>query len=159
MGTLHEAGTGVPRDEAAAAAWYARAAAQGHVEAYVHLGRLHELGRGVPRDSGRAASLYREAAERGSLEGMLRLGLAYWHGEGLPMDRAEAYPWLEMARFHSEQTADMRLRRHARRALDALRAEMSAAELDEGRQRLKGWVAARRAVRQPVAGGSLPTAR
>lgn len=147
LGLMYLAGEGVPRDEAVAAGWFDQAAAQGSAEAFVHLGELFELGRGVPQDGVRAAGLYREGARHGSLRGMLKFGMACWQGNGVEADRAEAWRWLEMARFYSEQTADMRLRRRIRNAQQALLAEMSPAELAEGRQHLKVWGASGRVAR------------
>lgn len=74
VGEIYERGLGgeAPR-HAEAAAWYRKAADQGHPRAMINLGFLYEKGLGVPRDSAAALSLYRKAAGLGeaiALEGV-----------------------------------------------------------------------------------------
>ena len=64
-GIACEGGRGVPRDAAAAAGWYRKAADGGHARATLNLGVLHAEGRGVRRDAAEAARLYALAAARG----------------------------------------------------------------------------------------------
>ncbi|HRP95467.1 MAG TPA: caspase family protein [Rhodocyclaceae bacterium] len=74
VGEIYERGIGgEPPRHAEAAAWYRKAAEQGHPRAMINLGFLYEKGLGVPRDSAAALSLYRKAAGLGeaiALEGV-----------------------------------------------------------------------------------------
>lgn len=54
LADLYAQGTGVPRDPAEAARWYARAADRGNVTGQLNLGDYHARGHGVPRDLVRA---------------------------------------------------------------------------------------------------------
>jgi uncharacterized protein len=47
-------GLGVPRDQTQAAAWYSKAADQGHPVAQYNLGVIYERGQGVTQDYARA---------------------------------------------------------------------------------------------------------
>jgi hypothetical protein len=62
VGEIYERGLGRPRDYAAAALWYRKAADQGHPRAQLRLGTLYEKGLGVERDPVKALDLYRKAA-------------------------------------------------------------------------------------------------
>jgi tetratricopeptide (TPR) repeat protein len=55
----------VAKDSAEAAAWYAKAAAQGHAEAQFNLGKAYHFGEGVPQDKGKAAEWLAKAAAQG----------------------------------------------------------------------------------------------
>ena len=55
---------GFPHDEADAARWFAKAAAQGQAEAQYSLGLLYLLGHGVQADSAKAAAWLVKAAEQ-----------------------------------------------------------------------------------------------
>jgi TPR repeat protein len=86
-------GRGVPRDLAAAATGYRRAAEQGHARAMNLLARCHEAGWGVPRDPARAAHWYRRSAEGGYYRGQFN------HATVLASqgDIAAALAWFERA--------------------------------------------------------------
>lgn len=58
-------GSGALRDDAEAAAWFRKAAAQDHGYAMYELGLMHDLGRGVKRSRGEAMLWYRRAAYKG----------------------------------------------------------------------------------------------
>lgn len=69
-GMMYEAGVGLPRDDAAAAALFKRAAESGEGH-YAALGKLHYAsalyqGKGVPRDEGAARTWFEKAAAEGS---------------------------------------------------------------------------------------------
>ena len=59
---MYATGRGVPEDLAEAAAWYHKAAEQGHVSAQFNLGAMYATGRGVPEDLAEAAAWFRLAA-------------------------------------------------------------------------------------------------
>ena len=93
MGRVYQQGSGVPKDYAQAADWYAKAAAAGHAAAEDRLGELYEFGLGVEKDVSKAVALYRKAAEAGDPVGQLDLGTAYMKGSGVPQDYSQALAW------------------------------------------------------------------
>ena len=62
---MEDSGVVGPRDAVAAARWYAKAAAHGHLRAQYNLAQLYSSGDGVPRDIAEAKSWYRVAARGG----------------------------------------------------------------------------------------------
>ena len=66
-------GLGVPRNEVQAAAWFRKAADQGHVAAQINLARMYEQGWGVDQDLSRARHWYAEAAAQGDDEAIRKL--------------------------------------------------------------------------------------
>ena len=64
-GLLESGAPGVPRDMAAAARWYQRAALDGDAIAQMNLGELYARGAGVPRDPVRALAWLSLAAAQG----------------------------------------------------------------------------------------------
>jgi TPR repeat protein len=65
----------VGRDDAAAAAWFARAAARGYVDSAFDLAVLYEKGQGVPQDARQALRWYRAAAAAGDAQAARRAKL------------------------------------------------------------------------------------
>ena len=59
-----------PVDLALSRQWMQRAAEEGSLSAYVHLGYASETGRGVPGNAEEAANLYRKAARQGDASGL-----------------------------------------------------------------------------------------
>ncbi len=93
LGRMLLDGSGVQRDEAAAFAWFARAAAQVDAEAMNMVGRCHENGWGVQVDLERAAASYRTSAEGGHDWGQYNLGNMLFDGRGVAADRRQALRW------------------------------------------------------------------
>ena len=62
LGRMYDSGHGVPKDYAAAVAWWRRAANQGNTQAQVNLGYMYRLGQGVPQDYGHAHMWFNLAA-------------------------------------------------------------------------------------------------
>jgi hypothetical protein len=62
---MYEQGLGIPRDEAAAYAWYKQAAKQGDPVGARRVGVMLETGRGVSRDLQAAKHSYQQAAAQG----------------------------------------------------------------------------------------------
>ena len=60
-------GEGVPRDEAKAAGWLAKAAAMGNADAQLEYAIALGASKGVPEDEAGAVALFRLAAERGEM--------------------------------------------------------------------------------------------
>jgi TPR repeat protein len=144
IGSMYQFGDGVAQDDAAAASWYAKAADQGYGEAYTNLGYMYDLGKGVAQDRAKGVELYLKGAEKGSLNAMLNLGISYWKGAGVAVDRVEAFKWLDLARFHTQRSDNMKLKWRVRGALDELQKEMSKADIRAGKQRAKEWDEAHR---------------
>ena len=55
----------MPQSDKQAAAWYRKAADQGHVEAQLTLGNIYGKGRGVPQSDKEAAVWYPKIADKG----------------------------------------------------------------------------------------------
>ena len=144
IGSMLQFGDGVAQDDAAAVSWYEKAAAQGYGESYTNLAYMYDLGKGVPQDRAKAVDLYRKGAETGSVNAMFNLGITFWKGTGVPVDRVEAYMWLDLARFYTQRSNDMRVKWSVRGALDELQKEMSRSEISEGERRAQEWDAAHR---------------
>jgi uncharacterized protein len=64
-GAAYAQGSGVPRDETAAASWFHRASRKGHARAKTSMGFLYSTGRGVRRDPVLAYLLLTQAATMG----------------------------------------------------------------------------------------------
>jgi TPR repeat protein len=87
-------GAGVAKDEAAALAWFQKAAALGHAKSINFVGGFFEAGVVVERDMAHAADCYRRAAEGGDFRGQFNHARRLFEA-GRP---EEARPWLERAR-------------------------------------------------------------
>ena len=90
-------GQGRPRDAAAAAIEFQRAAELGHVAAQSVLGWMYTSGTGVRQDDRRAAHWLRQAAEGGDAAAQNNLGVAFAIGRGVAHDHAQAERWLRAA--------------------------------------------------------------
>jgi len=97
VATLLRKGEGVPRDAAAAASWYERAAQQGHHHAQVNLGRLYLEGDGVKRDLGRAFHWFDEAAHADFPPAQYYLATLCEFGAGVLRDIEQAKALYEVA--------------------------------------------------------------
>ncbi len=97
LGWAYANGDGVPVDEYAAAAWYRKAADQGHKFAQFNMGRRCNDGDGVPVDKVVAVAWNRKAAEQGIPDAQYYLALAYLTGDGVPMSKASSLAWLHKA--------------------------------------------------------------
>lgn len=97
LARTYEIGQGRPQDSAQAAAWYRKAAEQGHAEAQFNLGVLYDGGQGVPQDYAQAAMWYRKAAAQNLANADYGLGVLYNDGHGVPQSYPEAYCLFDMA--------------------------------------------------------------
>jgi TPR repeat protein len=61
---MYTLGHGVPKNYAAAASWYRKAAEQGHASAQFNLGLMYSSGGGVPQDYVQAHKWFNLAASR-----------------------------------------------------------------------------------------------
>jgi hypothetical protein len=91
LAARYAAGSGVPKDEARAAALYDRACQGGAARGCTGLGVLHNTGGGVAKDLGRAAVLYERGCRGGDASGCNNLGTLYEFGSlGLARDEERA---------------------------------------------------------------------
>jgi len=97
LGTMYEAGYGVPRSYEKALELYRSAGDQGYVPAQYHLGLLFENGEGVGRDYTIAFEWYKRAAERGYAPAQINLGLLYQFGRGVETSHLLAHVWFALA--------------------------------------------------------------
>jgi len=97
LGLKYLNGDGTPVNEAEAARWFERAAAQGDAIAEYRLGTLYERGRGVPADAAKATQWYAAAAKQGNRKAMHNLAVAYAQGSGVKKDYAVAAQWFSKA--------------------------------------------------------------
>ena len=90
IGRCHDFGFTVPKDGAAAAEWYRKAADQGYARAQLSLGHKLASGQFAPKDLEGAFRLYEQAAVQPSCpEAYEWLILAYNRGYGVPKDPAK----------------------------------------------------------------------
>ncbi len=73
LGCMYDRGLGVPRDDARAAHWFARAAEAGDAGAWYRLGVCHSTGTGAARDACFALACFALAASAGDRDAMLAL--------------------------------------------------------------------------------------
>lgn len=106
LGVQYMYGTDVPKDPSQAAAWFRRAADQGHVPAIRELGILVASGEGAEADPEEGARLLGRAADELDPGAMYHLGLMYEKGIGLPVDRQKAVRLLAYAAMMGYPGAD-----------------------------------------------------
>jgi localization factor PodJL len=98
LATNYAEGRRGPRDLAAAAEWYAKAAAQGLAPAQYRLASFYEKGLGVQRDLTEAKAWYQRAAGQGNIRAMHNLAvLAADGGQAGRPDYATAVQWFKKA--------------------------------------------------------------
>ncbi|MDD5761396.1 MAG: tetratricopeptide repeat protein, partial [bacterium] len=97
IGDLHASGQGVPRSDAEAAKWYAKAAPLGNAAARFALAARYASGRGVVKDPEAAVKWCRLAADQGHPGAQSLLGFLYEQGVGVPRDEAESLAWYRKA--------------------------------------------------------------
>jgi TPR repeat protein len=97
LGDQYYGGRGVPKNHAAAATWYGKAAEQGYAKAQINLAVMYKFGEGLPRDYAKSASWFRKAADQGDAAAQVNLGLLYEFGQGVAQDDATAATWYRKA--------------------------------------------------------------
>ena len=107
----------VAKDEAQAAGWFRKAAAQGLADAQVSLATMYAAGVGVQQDYSKAERWCRRAAERGDPWAQNVLGIVHAAGRGPLKDAAEAERWFRRAaspgRMPGRRFLLLRGRRHS----------------------------------------------
>lgn len=97
VGMAHATGRGRPRDDAAAAEWFARAALGGHARGQAYYGISLYRGIGGAADRAEAVKWLAKAAEAGEREAQSALGIAYYEGGGVEVNYLEAEKWWRLA--------------------------------------------------------------
>ena len=98
LGYLTFQGLGIATDQAKAADWYQKAAAQNYPDALFALGLMSEGGWGVAQDLTKAIDFYRKAAATGPhAEAEYTLGRLYYRGRGVTRDMKQAVAWFKKA--------------------------------------------------------------
>ncbi|HUW26914.1 MAG TPA: tetratricopeptide repeat protein [Gallionella sp.] len=97
LGSIYEAGIGVPQNYTEAVKWYRRAAEQGNTKAQSKLGAMYDIGIGVPQDYTEVIKWWRLAAEQGDAFAQCNLAAKYDHGKVVPRDFKEAVKWYRLA--------------------------------------------------------------
>ena len=100
---------GAARDYTEAAAWFRKAALQGHAAAQYNLGCLYEHGLGVQASDAEAIDWFRKAAEQGFAAAQNNLSRFYAAGRGTTRDDAEAVAWCRKSAENGNATAQYRL--------------------------------------------------
>lgn len=90
LGHLYANGTGVQRDDNAAAGWYRKAADAGNTAAMYALGEMILEGRGPSKDKQEALRLLKSAADAGNLDAIHRIGVLLVEGDFLKQDAPTA---------------------------------------------------------------------
>ena len=90
-------GTGIAQGFKTAAAWYAKAAAQGHANAQHNLGVLYNNDSGVAQDFKASAAFFSKAAAQEYAISQFNLGALYEGGTGIAQDFKTAAEWYAKA--------------------------------------------------------------
>lgn len=77
VGTMYDAGAGLPFDAIKAIEWYEKAALQGHAKAQYALGMMYESGYGSPHDLMKAIEWFKKSAEQGDPDALFHLNHVY----------------------------------------------------------------------------------
>jgi len=138
LGSMYDAGQGVPQDDAEAVNWYRKAADQGDAGAQNNLGLMYDLGRGVPQDDAEALKWYRKAADQGYARAQNNLGLIYDNGQGVPQDYVQAHMWFNLAAARSP-ASQTEMRDRAVKNRDRVAAKMTPAQIAEAQRLAREW--------------------
>lgn len=98
LGVLAREGKGLPKDEAEAARWMAKASANGYLPAQIDYAIMLFNGTGVPANEDEAAKLFLAAALKGNAIAQNRIARLYQSGRGISLDSIEAAAWHLAAR-------------------------------------------------------------
>ncbi len=132
LGNLYLGGYGVARDEAAAMAWFRKAAERGDANGQFSLASLY-YGR---KEYSPAASWYRRAAEQGNPLAQIRLARLYAEGVGLARDDLQAFKWFAVAAVRG---SDSYARINAAKGRDASATKLTPAQVAEADRLAREW--------------------
>lgn len=109
LGSLYEAGRGVPKNYRKAAEWYQAAARQGNAAAQYHLALLLSEGQGVAQDQQQASYWLKQAAAQDLSAAQFQLGQRYLYGVDGETDLLQGYQYLLKASMNvSRKSLDSR---------------------------------------------------
>jgi TPR repeat protein len=97
LGVMLANGTGLPKNEYDAVAWFRKAAEQGLSDAQSYLGWHYDKGCGTTVDKAEAVKWYRRSADQGFAEGQCHLGWCYGNGNGVDRNPEESVKWFRKA--------------------------------------------------------------
>jgi hypothetical protein len=103
-----------------------------HVQAY-----NLDMGIGVPQDREKANQMYAQAAYRGDPRSMFNLASNLATGRGIERDDVEAYSWIEVARYMTQTTRDMKMKWSIRGLHEELKTGLSDEQLQDGDMRAR----------------------
>lgn len=113
MGIYYGGGyCGFPKNDAASAWWFHKAAEQGDAFAQSTLASYYVVGKGVMENNTEAAKWARKAAEQGGADGQWVLGAMYYDGKGVVRDEEQARYWWRQAAAQGHAGARESLQRH-----------------------------------------------
>jgi TPR repeat protein len=139
LGSLYEHGLGVPKDSTKAFELYHKSADQRFAMAQNSLGRMYDLGVGVATNVVEANQWYSKAAEQGNAQAMYNLGLNYAMGRGVTHDPVQAFKWLDLARWETQLSRDLRTKYAVRGALEQAKKLMTREQIKEGERLAREW--------------------
>lgn len=131
LATLYERGLGVKKDLARARAWYQRAAEAGNVKAMHNLAVLSAGRAGEAPDYQTASRWFERAAALGLADSQYNLAVLFENGLGVAQDNKRAYQWYALAARSGDK--------EALRKRDALKSELSVAEVAEIDRTIADW--------------------
>jgi len=109
VGMAYATGRGRPRDDAAAAGWFARAARGGHPRGQAYYGMSLYRGIGGSPDRAEGVKWLSRAAEAGEREAQSALGVAYYEGGGIEVNYLDAEKWWRQAAMQGAVDAQFNL--------------------------------------------------
>jgi TPR repeat protein len=131
LGIMFEYGKGVAQDDAMAARWYEKAAAQQFTEAQYRLAVLYDNGWGMKTDKKKAFRLFEAAAKSGHELAQHDLAMMYFGGTGTPKNLVQAYKWLQIAVLNGSSL----MQKHINR----ISAQMTSDEIDYANYLAHNW--------------------
>ena len=93
LAVLYKEGRGVPKNQADAALWMARAALSKNIAAETEYGVMLFNGEGVAKNESAAAAMFRRAAEKNGAVAQNRLARLYFAGRGVRRDLVQGAKW------------------------------------------------------------------
>lgn len=136
LAKLYENGVGVEKDLAAAMKLLERSAKGGNRIAMHDLGHYYATGAATSQpEISKAVTWFQQAAERGVLDSQFNLGVLYQEGSGVTKSQVDAYVWYAIAGAQGDPMAIQRA--------EVLAREMSEAQVEQAKSRVKAYVPAR----------------
>ena len=141
LGSLHHQGQCVAKNDRTAVIWFERSGKKGDPRGLSAIGEIY-LGHGdIPTDYGKAIVWFLRAAMLADAEAIYKLGVLNALGQGVPKDNLEAYKWFYLAAAFTYPGAD---RDKIICARDAIREDLTPAQVAEAARTAEEWLAALR---------------